>query len=95
MITRVNKSKLKCFCEDKLSLYKDALDVANVITFTGYNRRTIGDWIREGKLKALKYNGKYIIPKSYLLEWLCSDEYNAITRKSKIHENTFKRVNLH
>lgn len=95
MITRVNKAKLKRFYEGSLSLYKDVLDVANVVTFTGYNRRTIGNWIREGKLKALRHNGKYIIPKCYLLEWLCSDGYNAITRKSKIHENTLKKVNLH
>lgn len=90
MITRVNKSKLKCFYEDRRFLYKDVLDIANVVTFTGYNRRTIVDWIREGKLKALRYNGKYIIPKCYLLEWLCSDGYNAITKKSKIYENTLK-----
>lgn len=41
MITGINKSKLKRFYEDRLSLYKDVLDVADVVTFTGYNRRTI------------------------------------------------------
>ncbi|OLA40615.1 MAG: hypothetical protein BHW36_10975 [Firmicutes bacterium CAG:24053_14] len=43
------------------------MDVAAAVDFTGYNRRTVCQWIRVGKLKALALLQKYMIPKCYLL----------------------------
>ena len=80
------------FYEKKLAHKPDVVGVACVADFTGYNRRTVGDWIRDGKLKALTLPHKYVIPKCYLLDWLCSDEYNGINRKSKTHVDTLWEI---
>ena len=37
----------------------------------------------ESKLAALPQ--KYMIPKCYLIDWLCSDDYNNTNRKSRRH----------
>ena len=63
----------------------EAVDVAVVSEFTGYDRRTVGQWIRTGKLKALTLPQKCVIPKCYLIGWLCSKEHNDTIRKSHRH----------
>ena len=73
------------YYESKLAALPDVMDVAAVVDFTGYNRRTVCQWIRVGKLKVLALLQKYMIPKCYLIDWLCSDDYNNTNRKSRRH----------
>ena len=61
------------------------IDVAAVVEFTGYNRHTVCEWVRFGKLRALTLQHKYMVPKCYLIDWLSSDEHNATLRKSHRH----------
>ncbi len=71
-----------------LSSYPDALTVSCAVAFTGYNRRTVHQWIRKRKLKALVTGRKYVIPKCWFIDWLCSKEYNSTNRKSMVHIET-------
>ena len=77
--------KTRRYYESKLADYPDVIDVSAIVEFTGYNRHTVCEWIRMGKLKALALLQKYMIPKCYLIEWLCSDDYNNTNRKSRRH----------
>lgn len=77
--------KTRRYYESKLASYPDVIDVAAVVDFTGYNRHTVCEWIRFGKLRALALQHKYMIPKCYLIDWLSTDEHNATTRKSRRH----------
>ena len=61
------------------------IDVSAIVDFTGYNRHTVCEWIRFGKLRALALQHKYMIPKCYLIDWLSTDEHNATLRKSRRH----------
>ncbi len=79
--------KTRHFYEYALTAYPDVLDVQDVVEFTGYNRRTVGAWVRAGKLKALELPNKYVIPKCYLIDWLSSVEYDNIIRQSSKHVN--------
>ena len=83
---------MQAFYEERLSVFQDVMDVREVVTFTGYNRLTVGEWICKARLKAMLYNGRYIIPKNYLLDWLCSEGYNRIIRKSEIHTGTLLEI---
>lgn len=80
-----DKKKARRYYESKLASQPDVVDVADVVKFTGYNRRTVAQWIRLGKLHALVLPQKYMVPKCYLIDWLCSDAYNATYRKSREH----------
>ena len=64
---------------------EDVIDVSAIVDFTGYNRHTVCEWIRFGKLRALALQHKYLIPKCYLIDWLSTDEHNATLRKSRRH----------
>lgn len=83
---------LRTFYEQKLMSFPDVFDVHRAVEFTGYNVRTVHQWIRTQKLKALNMNYKYMIPKCYFLDWLCSPEYNSTNRKSKAHVNMLWEV---
>ena len=80
-----DEKKLRRYYESRLAALPDVMDVAAAVDFTGYNRRTVCQWIRVGKLKALSLLQKYMIPKCYLIDWLCSDDYNNTNRKSRRH----------
>ena len=77
--------KTRRYYESKLADYPDVIDVTAIVDFTGYNRHTVCEWIRFGKLRALALQHKYMIPKCYLIDWLSTDEHNATTRKSRRH----------
>lgn len=83
-----NKDVVRRYYNYKLSTKPDVLTVSEVTEFTGYNYRTIGQWIREGKLRAIALPNKNMIPKVYLIDWLCSEAYNNTNRKSRKHLDT-------
>lgn len=78
-------AKARTYYENQLKDYPDVLDVADIVAFTGYNRRTVAQWMRLDKLKALQLPNKYIVPKSYLIDWFVSEPYNQTHRKSIQH----------
>ena len=80
-----DEKKFQCYYEGKIAVLPDVIDVTTAVDFTGYNHRTVCQWIRVGKLKALALLQKYMIPKCYLIDWLCSDDYNNTNRKSRRH----------
>lgn len=83
-----DKEKYRRFYESRLSSQPEVINVGAVVDFTGYDRRTVSQWIRLGKLRALVLPQKYMIPKCYLIDWLCSDEYNSTVRKTRRHIET-------
>lgn len=81
-----DKSKLRTYYNSVFKKYEeDILDVGQISEITGYGRTTITSWIRKGKLETLLAPGKYRIPKSLLMKWLLSSQYNNIEHKSKQH----------
>ena len=71
-----DEKKIRSYYESKLSSEAGVIGVSEVVSFTGYNRRTVSQWIRFGKPRSLVLLQKYMIPKCSLIDWLCSDEYN-------------------
>ena len=71
--------------ENLLTRQPDVLDAHQIACVTGYASRTVSRWCTEGRLKAFPYQHTYKVPKEWLLEFLTSEDYNSITRKSKAH----------
>lgn len=88
----IDEKALRAYYEDLLIPYKEVLTVTQVAGLTGYRSTTVTSWIRTGKLGALQMLDRYIIPKQLLLEWLTSERYNNIERKSKVHVRALWRV---
>ena len=71
--------------QDLLARQPDVLDAYQIARITGYASRTVSRWCTEGRLKSFPYQHSYKVPKEWLLEFLTSEDYNSITRKSKEH----------
>ena len=71
--------------QDLLARQPDVLDAHQKARITGYASRTVSRWCTEGRLKSFPYQHSYKVPKEWLLEFLTSEDYNSITRKSKEH----------
>lgn len=89
---QATRRQLADYYTKALSDYSDVVDVDAIIKFTGYNRRTVGGWCRKERLRFIMNTPKYMIPKCFLIEYLCSDWYNKIIRKSKEHLNAIWEV---
>lgn len=85
--TEINVKKLRKYYVGKLATYDDILSMTETSEFTGYGLPTVSNWIQNDKLEILRVGRRYLIPKICLLDWITSDEYNNIVRKSKKHIN--------
>jgi hypothetical protein len=80
--------KMRRYYEWMLKDKPDVFSVQDIMQLTDYNRRTVGSWIHEKKLRALVLPGRYMVPKVWLIDWLSSEAYNGFNRKTKKHIDT-------
>jgi hypothetical protein len=86
---------LRSYYKGLVQLLPNVLLVSDIMSFTGYSKTTINNWVSKDKLKSLTYKGKKIqsfhrgkgslITKDALLDFLTSTYYRSIARKSSIH----------
>lgn len=75
--------------------YYSTIETANILRVS---RKTVFQWARDGKIKAIKVGRNYIIPHSIILEKLGKDIgvenkaaiENAIDKALKDYEKTFR-----
>lgn len=73
------------FLEKTMSDVPDALTVNDADTVIGYHRQTVYNHTANGDITAIRISGKYIIPKSELIQYLATDRAFRIQRKSEWH----------
>ena len=70
----------------------DVLTVEQIARFTGYTPHTVSRWCTEGRLRTIQRRPLFMVPKTWLLDYLVSDDYNRITRKSRKHYGMIQKV---
>ena len=85
VLTDATRRRVRRWYENLLARQPDVLDAHQIARVTGYASRTVSHWCAEGRLKAFSHQHTYKVPKEWLLEFLTSEDYNSITRKSKEH----------
>ena len=85
LLTDATRQRVRRWYENLLARRPDVLDAHQKARITGYASRTVSRWCTEGRLKSFPYQHSYKVPKEWLLEFLTSEDYNSITRKSKEH----------
>ena len=85
LLTDATRRRVRRWYESLLARQPDVLNAHQIARVTGYTSRTVSRWCTEGRLKAFPYQHTYKVPKEWLLEFLISEDYNSITRKSKAH----------
>ena len=82
----------RCF-EEQLAGSPDVLTAAQIARLTGYSAKTVSRWCSAGRLKSILRQPKYMVPKVWLLDFLASDDYNSICRKSGRHYAMIREFN--
>ena len=79
------EAKRRSYYNKKFAEGKDVFFVPDIVQITGYDRKFIEKWLRSGKLKSFRNGNKYCVPKTYLIDYLSSEDYLNIRLKSKPH----------
>ena len=81
------RARFKEMLEDLLSAVPDTLTVDEVVTLTGYSRKTILRYVQRKYIYAVNIMGKYYISKQSIINYLATDKAFRNTQKSEWHEN--------
>ena len=69
----------------------DALTPSDVREMTGYVGATVRHWIGKGKLRAVTVQGRSLVAKEWLAEFMAGDGMR-IANKSKVHLQMFEKI---
>ena len=81
----VPQAKLRSYYLCQLADLPDVLTVPQISAATGYNVRTVGQWLRLGWMRCIMLDNAYHVPKTWAIDYLCSDQHNSTHRKSPQH----------
>ena len=90
----ISQQKLHSYLKKMTKGYPDVLTVSQIAQITGYQVHTVSRWCTEERVKSFVIRNRYMVPKAWLLDFLTSEEYNNITRKSKEHYDMIAAVAL-
>ena len=82
----------KAYYEKKMEDLPDLLCSAQVADITGYDQKTIRTWCVEQRIKYLSIHPRVWIPKEFFMNFLLSEEYNNIPRKSQTHLDDIHKI---
>ena len=91
-LTGPRRKKLRSRLAKQLAKAPDVLTLQQICDITGYNRHTVSRWCTEGRLKPIMKTPTFRVPKVWLLDFLCSDDYNNICRKSRKHNQMVREM---
>ena len=77
--------------EKRLKYFPDAVTADKAAEIIGYTKTTVISHIRDKHISAVLISGKYIVPKSALVDFIVSDAAFEIVHKSTWHMNTILR----
>ena len=69
------RSELRQYYEQRFKKFPDGLTTSDVSEMTGHTKNAVNRWIQKGRLKAYVIARVNHIPKTYLIDFLCSEYY--------------------
>jgi len=75
---------VKMYYKNLLDSYPDLLPITDAAEIIGYSKKTVFQWIGDGKLTVIRKNG-YLIPKSVLLSFVADREFVMRQPRSEKH----------
>ena len=87
-ITDECRGAFRAHVERRLRYFPDALTADKAAEIIGYAPHTVLSYIRQKRIFAVQISGKYILPKTALVDFLTDDFAFEIVHKSTWHMNT-------
>ena len=82
----------KAYYEKKMEGLSDLISSAQAADITGYDQKTIRTWCVEKRIKCRSIHPRVWIPKEFFMDFLLSEEYNNIPRKSQTHLDDIHKI---
>ena len=82
------KDDFRTHVEKRLQYFPDAITADKAANIMGYAPHTVLSYIRQKRIFAVQISGKYILPKTALVDFLTDDFAFEIVHKSTWHMNT-------
>ena len=84
--------RMSTYLTTQLAGYPDLLKVRDVSAITGYGKTTVGNWLKEGRLRYTVVRRAMYIAKFELIEYMCTEDFDSIYRKSQQHMELIRRL---
>ena len=82
------RDAFRAHVERRLRYFPDALTADKAAEIIGYSPHTVLSYIRQKRIFAVQISGKYILPKTAIVDFLTDDFAFEIVHKSTWHMNT-------
>jgi hypothetical protein len=82
---------MRQFYEKELAAYPDVLKVEDVAEFTGYAKSSVVRWCAKKRLHRYRFYSAYKIPKASLVDFLASEDFQGIRKRSRKHMDMVDR----
>lgn len=83
--TKELPKKLQAWIFNQFKTLPDILSLKDCCPLLGYPKNTVSRWCMEKRISCTIYHNKFIITKKDLIEFIASEGFNAINRKSEQH----------
>ncbi len=83
---RRNPASFREYLVTKLADEPDVLTICQIQNVTGYSKRSVTGWCKTGQIRAFYVGGRYVIPKEYLFDFMCSERFFGIALQSATHK---------
>ena len=87
-LPKETKNSLHAYYTLLLSDCTDLLTTMEVIALTGYTRATVNGWCRDRRVSSFICRNTYHITKASLIDFLCTNRFRGIIRKTEWHKQT-------
>lgn len=88
---KVNATAFMAFLKNWWLIVPDVLTVKQASVLLGYNKSTVCNWIKKGKLQAVAYKRSHFIPKEWLIMYLSQTVNENRGAKSEKHIGLIKQ----
>ena len=68
------ESTLRAYYVRMFADLPDVLTASQISAATGYNVRTVGQWLCLGRMRCIMLDNAYHVPKRWAIDYLCSDQ---------------------
>lgn len=92
VLSKVNIRKIQQYFKNLLSVCPDVLSIAQVSEITGYSTTSILRWINKGYLKRFDLGNHFVIPKTWLLEFLTGPDFMKQLVNSKYDQERIIKI---
>ena len=85
-------NKMRTVYENATADYPDVLKVKEVCEITGYGESTVIKWCKKNAIRCFLIRQKYKIHKESLIEFMMSERFRRISKKSERHKEFIEQM---